>query len=147
MHFTCLPHDCFVKSITLETVLPRGSSDAALMPYHVDRSKLYVTHRIGGSKHLDASRICRAIEFTRFPVQATYDKGDDECTLVRAASIIGQLADPRYLQKAHAPCIKKLRKSVSIKNTDTLPRRTSSICTREFTSTVSHRISTLQSAT
>jgi len=82
--------------------LPRGSSDAALMPYHVDRSKLYVTHRIGGSKHLDASRICRAIEFTRFPVQATYDKGDDECALVRAASIIGQLADPRYLQKAHA---------------------------------------------
>jgi len=47
--------------------LPRGSSDAALMPYHVDRSKLYVTDWMGESKHLDASRICRAIEFTRLP--------------------------------------------------------------------------------
>lgn len=39
--------------------LPRGSSDAALMPYHVDRSKLCVADWIGGSKHLDAPRICR----------------------------------------------------------------------------------------
>lgn len=83
--------------------LPRGSSDAALMPYHVDRSKLYVTHRVGRSKHLDAPRICRAIEFTRFPVPAgTNDEGDEECMLMRAASIIGQLGDPRYLQKVHA---------------------------------------------
>src|SRR3954468_15572299 len=43
--------------------LPRGSSDASLMPYHVDRSKLYVMGRIGGSKLVDASRIARAIEF------------------------------------------------------------------------------------
>jgi hypothetical protein len=82
--------------------LRRGSSDAALMPYHVERSKLYVTRRIGGSEFLNASRICRAIEFTRFPIQAADDKGDDECKLVRAASIIGQLGDPRYLQKVHA---------------------------------------------
>jgi len=84
--------------------LPRGSSDAALMPHHVDRSKLYVTDRIGGSKYLDASRICRAIEFTRFPVPIGVDDGEcnEECLLMRAASIIGQLGDPHYLQKAHA---------------------------------------------
>jgi hypothetical protein len=83
--------------------LPRGSSDAAMMPYHVDRSKLYVMHRIGGSKRLDAQRICRAIEFTRFPVPTgTDDEGDEECMLMRAASIIGQLGDPRYLRKLHA---------------------------------------------
>lgn len=35
--------------------LPRGSSDAGLMPYHVDRSKLYVMRRIGGNEFLDAS--------------------------------------------------------------------------------------------
>ena len=59
--------------------------------------------RVGGSKHLDAPRICRAIEFTRFPVPAgTNDEGDEECMLMRAASIIGQLGDPRYLQKVHA---------------------------------------------
>jgi hypothetical protein len=83
--------------------LPRGSSDAALMPYHVDRSKLYVADWIGGSKHLDAPRICRAIEFTRYPVPIGADgESNEECLLMRAASIIGQLGDPHYLKKAHA---------------------------------------------
>src|SRR5438034_5290590 len=36
--------------------LARGSSDAALLPYHVDRSKLFVMDRMGESKLLDASR-------------------------------------------------------------------------------------------
>ena len=58
--------------------LPRGSSDAALMPYHVDRSKLYVMNRIAKSKLLDAVRICRAIEFTRFPIATeAEDKGNE----------------------------------------------------------------------
>ena len=47
--------------------LPRGSSDAALMPYHVDRSKLFVMDRVAKIKSLDATRIANAIEFTRFP--------------------------------------------------------------------------------
>ena len=42
--------------------LSRGSSDAALMPYHVERSKLFVMDRIGKSHLLDALRISRAIE-------------------------------------------------------------------------------------
>src|SRR6201994_755523 len=37
--------------------LPRGSSDASLMPYHVDRSKLYVMKRIEGVELLDRERI------------------------------------------------------------------------------------------
>jgi hypothetical protein len=83
--------------------LPRGSSDAALMPYHVDRSKLYVMDRIAKSKLLDAARIARAIEFTRFPIptEAGYEE-NEECLLMRAASLIGQLGDPRYLQKTNA---------------------------------------------
>src|SRR5262245_39288158 len=47
--------------------LPRGSSDAALLPYHVDRSKLFVVDRFSRSKLLDATRIANAIESTRFP--------------------------------------------------------------------------------
>ena len=47
--------------------LPRGSSDAALLPYHVDRSKLFVMDRIAKIKSLDATRIANAIEATRFP--------------------------------------------------------------------------------
>jgi hypothetical protein len=65
--------------------LPRGSSDAALMPYHVDRSKLYVMDRIANSKLLDAPRISRAIEFTRFPIPTEADdEGNEECLLMRA---------------------------------------------------------------
>jgi hypothetical protein len=84
--------------------VPRGSSDAALLQYHVDRSKLFVMDRIATSNILDAARIARAIEFTRFPV--TIDEPDDptneEGSLVRAADLIGQLGDPQYLRKANA---------------------------------------------
>ena len=44
--------------------LPRGASDAALAPYHVDRSKLFVQERLARSELLDAERIARMIEFT-----------------------------------------------------------------------------------
>jgi len=86
-----------------KTKLPRGSSDAALLPYHVDRSKLFVMDRIGKSKFLDAVRIARAIEHTRFPPSfEPQDKDDEEGLLMRAADLIGQLGDPHYLRKANA---------------------------------------------
>jgi hypothetical protein len=81
--------------------LPRGSSDASLMPYHVDRSKLYVMRRIEGLAPLDRQRIANAIEGTRFP--PIEGQGyDDEASIVRAADFIGQLGDPNYIRKANA---------------------------------------------
>lgn len=82
--------------------LPRGSSDAALLPYHVDRSKIFVMDRMGMSRLLDASRIAGAIEYTRFPASHQDDKDSEEGLLVRAADLIGQLGDPHYLRKANA---------------------------------------------
>ncbi len=83
--------------------LPRGSSDAALLPYHVDRSKLFVMDHIATSSVLDATRIARAIEFTRFPAAAHVDDAEEEeGSLLRAADLIGQLGDPHYLRKANA---------------------------------------------
>jgi hypothetical protein len=79
--------------------LPRGSSDAALMPYHVDRSKLFVMDRIPKIKLLDANRIATAIEATRFPPGIA---ASEDGVLVRAADLIGQLGDPHYLRKANA---------------------------------------------
>jgi hypothetical protein len=80
--------------------LPRGSSDAALRPYRVDRSKLFVINRV---KLLDATRIANAIESTRFPSSAGADAGySEEGMLVRAANLIGQLGDLHYLRKANA---------------------------------------------
>jgi hypothetical protein len=83
--------------------LTRGSSDASLLPYHVDRSKLFVMHRFAKSKLLDATRIANAIEFTRFPSPpSTNSSENEEGILVRAADLIGQLGDPHYLRKANA---------------------------------------------
>jgi hypothetical protein len=85
------------------TTLPRGASDAALTPYHVDRSKLFVRHRFTSSDQLDAERLARMIEFTRFPAPEAQNgrELDAETGLVRAADLIGQLGDPHYLRKAN----------------------------------------------
>ena len=84
--------------------LQRGASDAALLPHHVDRSKLYIMERIQGSKLLDAARIARAVEGTRFPstMPAEVEEIDEEAALLRAADLIGQLGDPHYIRKANA---------------------------------------------
>lgn len=82
--------------------LPRGSSDAALTPYHVDRSKLFVLDRVAEMKLLDENRIACAIEFTRFPTSEHEEEVEEEGSLLRAADLIGQLGDPRYLYKANA---------------------------------------------
>jgi hypothetical protein len=87
--------------------LPVGSSDAALAPYHVDRSKLFVIERLDSVEEVDAARIARAIEYTRFPYANKSDgEGDDlneeEGLLLRAADLIGQLGDPNYMRKSNA---------------------------------------------
>jgi hypothetical protein len=82
--------------------LPRGSSDAALLAYHVDRSKLYVQEQLAGNDLFDAKRIADAIEFTRFPPNGSDRAYSEEGLLVRAADLIGQLGDPHYLRKANA---------------------------------------------
>jgi hypothetical protein len=84
--------------------LPRGASDAALAPYHVERSKLFVLDRLAEVEELDAARIARAIGFTEFPYQLPNDASDvaEDGALLRAADLIGQLGDPHYLRKSNA---------------------------------------------
>jgi hypothetical protein len=88
--------------------LPVGSSDAALAPYHVDRSKLFVIERFDAVEEVNAERIARAIEYTRFPYVVTTpnadtdDLNEEEGLLLRAADLIGQLGDPNYMRKSNA---------------------------------------------
>ena len=84
--------------------LPRGASDAALAPYHVDRSKIFVFERLGKSPAIDAKRVANAIEATRFPPPSDRNSSEDELEprLVQAADLIGQLGDPLYARKANA---------------------------------------------
>ncbi|SDH07304.1 metal-dependent phosphohydrolase [Roseospirillum parvum] len=83
------------------TRLPVGSTDAALTPHHVTRSKIFVRERFGSVPALDPDRIEANIEHTRFPVPAGDDhaRTDDYPGLLRAADLIGQMADIDYLRK------------------------------------------------
>jgi hypothetical protein len=115
----CLLHDIgYVRGIlsgdtdkefvTNETggriTLPRGASDASLMPYHVDRSKMFAIERLGHSPVIDAKRIAEAIEYTRFPPPPERKTTDTDIVprLVQAADLIGQLGDPMYAKKVNA---------------------------------------------
>jgi len=99
-------HSYVVDATGRKVSLPRGSSDAALAPYHVERSKLFVLERLATVGEVDGARIAHAIEFTRFPYSSMADDEkegiDEEVSLLRAADLIGQLGDPHYLRKVNA---------------------------------------------
>jgi hypothetical protein len=83
--------------------LARGASDAALAPYHVDRSKIFVFERLEKTPNIDVARVAAAIEMTRFPVPKNPERASGlEPKLVQAADFIGQLGDPLYSRKANA---------------------------------------------
>lgn len=86
------------------THVPRGSSDAYLAPYHVNRSRIVVKNRFAEHPLIDGERIGRMIEHTRFPVPDDGDHAetDSEAGLIRAADLIGQLGDPLYPRKLNA---------------------------------------------
>ncbi len=80
---------------------PIGSTDAYLMPYHVTRSCIFIRERFAGDPNIDVSTISSYIEMTRFPVpdDRHYQRVDTFAALVRAADLIGQMADPLYPKK------------------------------------------------
>ncbi len=86
------------------TTLPIGSTDVALTPYHVARSKLFVREQFGCVRELQIAALEANIEFTRFPVPANDESRATSSfpALLRAADLIGQLADILYLKKASA---------------------------------------------
>ena len=97
----------FATGINGKTVkLPPGGTDAALTPYHVDRSKLFIRERFGGNllADVDAELITSYIEITRFPApdDEFYKDTKGYPGLLRAADYIGQLGDPNYLRKIPA---------------------------------------------
>jgi len=86
--------------------LPDGATDASLTPYHVARSKLFVRERFGkiGLSQISSNEIEANIEHTRFPVPKDeyHAPTGDYPGLLRAADLIGQLADINYLRKTSA---------------------------------------------
>ena len=81
-----------------------GATDAALTPYHVERGKIFVRERFGDNPNIDAEVICTNIEYTQFPVPEENSKDSDPSypDLLRAADLIGQMADPNYMRRISA---------------------------------------------
>ncbi len=95
----------YITGVDDHTVaLPETATDASLTPYHVDCGKHFIRERFGGHTHIDAEMLATYIERTRFPVPNDDDHQGtaDYPGLVRAADLIGQLADPRHLLKLPA---------------------------------------------
>lgn len=86
--------------------LPSGATDAFLTPIHVDRGVALVRQLFAKHPLIDAEVLGANIEHTRFPVsQQLLALGRSRFSwpdLVQAADLIGQLADPAYLQKLPA---------------------------------------------
>lgn len=115
----CLYHDIgFVRGILekdsteeVETGISERTApisvrrnDAAMLPLHVDRGLKFTADLLNEFPLCDRDMVLASIERTRFPVPSgtPYDTNDDFPGYVRAADLIGQLADPRYLQKLPA---------------------------------------------
>ena len=73
-----------------KVTVPRGSSDAALLQYHVDRSKLFVLDRLSNHDHLDAERIARRY-------------GSRAVAIVRSAFFAGSLVGMRIMRLSGRP--------------------------------------------
>lgn len=80
---------------------PGGCTDAFMTPYHVSRGCMYVEERFAGTTTVDISVVQGYIEATRFPVprQPGLRQVDTLSAIVRAADLLGQMADPLYLKK------------------------------------------------
>jgi hypothetical protein len=80
---------------------PPGATDAFMMPYHVARGRMFVVERFAGDPVIDGAMVASFIEMTRFPVpdESFYQQLDSLGALVRAADLIGQMADPNYPMK------------------------------------------------
>ena len=98
-------HDSYVADVTGRTIcLPRGSSDAALGPYHVDRSKLFVFERLELQRGFRRLQNCPRHRAYALSLRAIVERRPDRGGGLAAARrrSIGQLGDPNYMKKANA---------------------------------------------
>lgn len=81
--------------------IPQAKTDACLTPYHVDRSQQFVIETLQHHPLIDLEAVLTGIELTRFPVPKgeLYQDTVGFSGLCRVADLVGQLSDPRYLQK------------------------------------------------
>ena len=82
--------------------LADGATDAALGPWAAERSMLFVRRRFAGHPVLDADAMAEAIAATAQPVDARQVPQAGWPALLRAAQILGMVADPNFPLKLKA---------------------------------------------
>jgi hypothetical protein len=124
-------------------MLSNSGTDAALTPYHIDRSKLFVRERFGRNLLVEVNTdiITSYIEITRSPHPNTEFYKDTRGLpgLLRAADYIGQLGDPNYLRKIPA-LFYEFEEQARIRKPDLQPRETCVKIMRNFIGMLSARI-------
>lgn len=84
--------------------LPPGATDASLGPHRVNRAKIFVRHRFQNVDLVETDLVNSYIEHTRFPAPDVeiYRDTKGYAGLLRAADLIGEMADPNYLRNSGA---------------------------------------------
>lgn len=88
-----------------ETIaLPAGATDAAMTLYHIERGQIFVRERFENNPIINAEIVAANIGHTRFPIPSAeeYQITDDYPGLLRAANLLGYLADPHLGRKGGA---------------------------------------------
>lgn len=102
---------CQIDERGTTIALTRGATDGALWPHFVERSKIFVRHRFANDPVLDADRMAAAIEYGRFPPLPDRNLETDTYPgLLRAAHVIGAVADPGFMLKLK-PLLQELQES------------------------------------
>ena len=94
-------NSCVVSADGKMAVVPRGATDGWLWPYFTDRSKIFVAHHFRSDPLLDWKILSANIEYSRFPPLT--DRNLETTTypgLLRAAHLIGAVADPDFVLKS-----------------------------------------------
>lgn len=100
----CVETQTYATGTGDRITLAPGATDASLTAYHVDRGKQFVAENLAHYQAVDVAAVQTLIELTRFPVPPSDLHQDTRSYpgLARAADLIGQLSDPRYLEKLPA---------------------------------------------
>ena len=102
---------CVIDEDGATIEVPRGVTNGWLWPYFTDRSKVYVRHHYSGHAVLDAEKMVANIEYARFPPPVNiHPETTTYPGLLRAAHIIGTVADPNFLLKM-PPLVQELDES------------------------------------
>ena len=91
---TCVIHESG-EAITL----PHGSTDGSLWPYFTDRTKIFLHEHYAHHPILDPEVLAAQVEYSRFPPPPTNDETETYPGLLRAAQVIGAIADPDFSLK------------------------------------------------